>query len=338
MKIWNILLLIAVALALTAVSLKMGQQAYSWFPPQASAESQLIDRLFSFLTVLGTFIFLGVTGTLLYSVVFQQAAKYDMSDGPPIEGNITLEVVWTVIPILLVVWIATYSYNVYQQMAITGPMEMTHKMASATPLDNPAAEKNEMYAKQGPMEMTHNTESEALDTEDAIANPIVLETSPEPAEKIEVFAKQWSWVFRYPENVTSSELHLPNNRRIRLLMQSADVIHGFYIPAFRLKQDIIPQQPINFEFTPIRLGTYRLTDSQYSGTYFATMSANVVVQDPEDYKKWLVDAASRKPTLASNQAAAEYFRESEKPIKTSWPTVVPVAPPLVNYHSEQDKR
>jgi len=312
MKLWNILLLIAVALGLTAVSLWMGQQAYSWFPPQASAESKLIDGLFSFLTVLGTFIFLGVTGTLLYSVLFQQAAKYDMSDGPPIEGNITLEVVWTVIPILLVVWIATYSYNVYQQMAITGPMEMSHmhSMASAAPLD----------------------------AEDAMTNPIVLETSPEPAEKIEVFAKQWSWVFRYPENITSSELHLPNNRRIRLLMQSADVIHGFYIPAFRLKQDIIPQQPINFEFTPIRLGTYRLTDSQYSGTYFATMSANVVVQDPEDYQKWLVDAASRKPTVASNQAAAEYFRESKKPIKTSWPTVVPVEAPLVNYHSEQDKR
>ena len=118
MKIRNILLLSAIAILISAVSLWIGQQAYSWLPPQAAAESLLFDKLFSFLVTLGAFIFLGVTGTLMYSVIFHRAGKYDISDGPPIEGNLTLEVVWTAIPILLVFWIAGYSYQIYEQMGI----------------------------------------------------------------------------------------------------------------------------------------------------------------------------------------------------------------------------
>ena len=106
MKIRTILILVTVAIAIALVSLWMGQVAYSWFPPQASAESVLIDNLFSFLTALGTFIFLGVIGTLSYSVLFQRADKYDESDGPPIEGNVKLEIIWTAIPFALVIWIA----------------------------------------------------------------------------------------------------------------------------------------------------------------------------------------------------------------------------------------
>lgn len=73
MKTRNILILSAIAIALTAASLWIGQQAYSWLPPQAAAESRLFDELFSFLVTLGAFIFLGVTGTLTYSVLFHRA-------------------------------------------------------------------------------------------------------------------------------------------------------------------------------------------------------------------------------------------------------------------------
>ncbi|MHC5825901.1 MAG: cytochrome c oxidase subunit II, partial [Nostoc sp.] len=144
-------------------------------------------------------------------------------------------------------------------------------------------------------------------------------------------AKQWAWVFHYPEkDITSTELHLPSDRRIRLALKSQDVLHGFYIPAFRLKQDIIPNHAIDFEFTPIRPGQYRLTDSQYSGTYFATMQANVVVESPEDYQQWLAQAATQKPSPAKNQAASEYAQTSKQSIKTGWVTVPPAAPTLVN--------
>jgi cytochrome c oxidase subunit II len=101
MKIRTILTLVMIAIVLAVISLWMGQQAYAWFPPQASAEAQLIDRLFSFLVTLGTFIFLGVVGTLTYAILFQQVGKYDFSDGPHIEGNVPLEVIWTAIPFVL---------------------------------------------------------------------------------------------------------------------------------------------------------------------------------------------------------------------------------------------
>ncbi|MDE5109852.1 MAG: cytochrome c oxidase subunit II, partial [Trichodesmium sp. St7_bin2_1] len=81
MKIRTILNLGAIALVLAAISIWVGQVSYSWLPPQAAAESILIDDLFSFLVTLGSFIFLGVTGTLIYSIIFQRAAKYDYSDG-----------------------------------------------------------------------------------------------------------------------------------------------------------------------------------------------------------------------------------------------------------------
>lgn len=87
MKIRNILILSAIAIALTAISLWIGHLAYSWLPPQAAAESRLVDNLFSFLITLGAFIFLGVTGTLMYSAIFHRAGEYDISDGPPIEVN-----------------------------------------------------------------------------------------------------------------------------------------------------------------------------------------------------------------------------------------------------------
>ena len=293
MKIRTILTLILIAIVIALISLWMGQQAYTWFPPQASAESILVDNLFSFLVTLGTFIFIGVVGTLTYSVLFQRADKYDESDGPPIEGNVKLEIIWTAIPLALVIWIASYSYQIYDQMSILGPMSHIHTMATA---------------QAAPIENEQNV---------AIAS----------IEKIEVVARQWSWEFRYG-NVTSTELHLPNNRRIKLTLHSEDVLHGLFIPAFRIKQDVIPGQDIEFEFTPIREGKYRLRDSQYSGTYFAAMQTDVVVESPEAYEQWLATTATQTPTTAYNRAFSEYAKRNND---ERWKIVEPAVPPVVNY-------
>ena len=298
MKIRTIVTLAVIAIALGGISLWMGQQAYGWLPPQASAESLLIDDLFSFLVTLGTFIFLGVSGTLTYSVLFQRAGKYDFSDGPAIEGNVTLEVVWTAIPFALVLWIASYSYQIYDQMAILGPMEHVHPtmaIAEAVPLASEAG----------------------------ISDPL---------EHIEVHSRQWAWEFHYPDrNVISTELHLPSNQRIKLALRSEDVIHGFYIPAFRLKQDIIPNRLINFELTPIREGIYRLRDSEYSGTYFSAMQADVVVESPAAYEQWLSEAAVQPRMAAYNQAFDEYQQASSNESVAGWSSVLPATPPVVNY-------
>lgn len=297
MKLRQTLVIVAIAVVLTVISVWVGKLSYWWLPPQATAESLLVDDLFSFLVTIGSFIFLGVTGLVIYSVLFHRAGRYDISDGPAIEGNITLEIVWTVIPLLLVIWIASYSYQIYEEMAIKGPMELVH------------------------LHLPTNMEP-------AYAEPITSD-----GEIVEVNAKQWAWLFRYPnQNITSTELHLPVNRRAHLALYSEDVIHGFYIPAFRLKQDILPRRTIDFEFTPIRVGKYRLRDSQYSGTYFAAMQAYVVVDSEEDYQRWLSETATLKPSPAPNQAAQEYaFREKKS--KPGWATVPPAEPPIVNYHS-----
>jgi cytochrome c oxidase subunit II len=313
MKLRTILTLAVLAVLVALISLWMAQQSYSWFPPEAAAEAKLFDDLFSLFVGLGTFVFLGVTIPLIYSVLFHRAGKYDTSDGPSIEGNTTLEVVWTIVPIVLVLTLSFTSYQTYQKMAIRGPMELVHlhmpdlmDSAYAVPFDD------------APQQEIQNA----------------LETAP--VEQIDVTAKQWSWVFHYPDrDITSTELHLPVDRRIHLVLRSEDVLHGFYVPAFRLKQDIVPNHAIDFEFTPTRIGKYRLRDSMFSGTYFAANQADVVVQPVETYQQWLSDAAAQIPSPAYNQADAEYHRASQQAIR-GWKSVPPAPAPVVNY-SPQSK-
>ncbi|MEL6250208.1 MAG: cytochrome c oxidase subunit II [Cyanobacteria bacterium J06648_16] len=294
----TILILGGLAAANAVLSLWVGQQAYRWMPPQASAEAILVDNLFSFMTTLGSFIFFGVIGTLLYSILFQRAAKYDTSDGPPIEGVLALEIVWTAIPIALVIWIAGFSYQTYSRMDILG------KIA------------------------THGTGSPTLSAQ---ITPVAVSDRP-----IEVQARQWAWEFHYPDaNVSSTELHLPVNQRANLLLTSEDVLHGFFVPAFRVKQDVVPGREIEFAFTPIREGRYRLRDSEYSGTYFAANQTNVVVESEDDYEQWLTTAAAMPPILAENVAYEEYNRTSADAIDLGWETVKPAPAPVVNFASSE---
>lgn len=299
MKTRTIINLAVLAIAIGAVSLWMGQVSYSWFPPQASAEAVLYDRLFSFLVALGTFIFLGVFGTVGYSILFQRAGKYDTSDGLHLEGNWTLEIVWTIIPFLLVIWIAWYSYQTYSEMAILGGIDnfpMQHHGGGGKAIAATLPEKSGEVGNTG------------------------------ESQQIEVRARQWAWEFYYPEkNVTSTELHLPNQQRAHLVLKSEDVLHGFYVPAFRIKQDVIPGRAIAFDFTPIREGRYRVRDSEYSGTYFAAMQTDAIVESPEAYQKWLAEIATKTPTPSYNQAFAEYQRP-----RFGWKTVEPAPPPVVN--------
>ncbi len=293
-----------------AISVWMGQEAYKWLPPQASSEAVLVDKLFSFMTAVGTFIFIGVVGTLLYSMIFQRAAKYDTSDGPPIEGNVALEVIWTAVPIMLILWIGTVSYKTYDQMSLLEPFAP----AVMSTVDTVPGEPRK--AVPGDLPQNGNQSDK-----------------PDP---IEVHSRQWSWEFRYPQqNVSSTELHLPVNQRARFKLTSDDVLHGFYIPAFRVKQDIIPGKEMDFSFTPIRAGRYRLRDSAYSGTYFASNQTNVVVESAEDYQQWLDAIAQTDPAPAENLAFDEFSQAEQGTISLGWATVKPAPAPIVNHTSSE---
>lgn len=316
MKLRAIITLTIYAILVAFVSFWMAKQSYSWFPPEASAESKLFDDLFSLFTGLGTFIYLGVMGPFLYSLFFHRAAKYDLTDAPPIHGSTWLEVTWTTVPLLLVLSLAFASYRTYEKMAIRGPMDLVHlhlpqvvEAAYAEPFDDaPQKEINK-----------------------------ALETAP--IEHIDVTARQWAWIFHYPEqDVTSTELHLPVGRRAKFILRSEDVLHGFYIPAFRLDQYVVPNEEIEFELTPVKIGTYRLRDAMYSGTYFAANQTDVVVQSVNDYEQWLANAATQTPKPAFNPAASEYARgqadggrTKEKTAVRGWATIPPAPPPVVNY-------
>lgn len=290
-------LLIAVCIAiLLVVSHWIGQQAYAWMPPEATAEAQKVDSLFSFLVSVGAFIFLGLVGMMAYSVLFFRAPKEDYTEGHPSRGDVRLEILWTVTPTLLVIWIAFQGFNIYQQLDILGLGQIVHLHPT---LEAPA------YATE------------------------ISDVPKRADEVIEVFAKQWEWVFHYPNNVNSNQLHLVVNRRTRLNMHAQEVIHGFYIPEFRLKQDIVPGRNIDLVVTPIRTGKYKLKDSQFSGTYFALMDADVHVEPIEQYNQWLTQVAS-EPITINNQAVAEYTQPPKTLFQTSWYTVAPAQTAIAN--------
>ncbi|MER3476518.1 MAG: cytochrome c oxidase subunit II, partial [Leptolyngbya sp. ERB_1_2] len=209
---------------------------------------------------IGAFILLGLVSMMLYSVLFYRAKPDDYSEGHPARGSVKIELLWLAVPTALVLWIEFQNINIYQQLNITGLDQIVHLH---TPLSLAPA---------------------------VAATP---QEAPKPAtQQIEVIAKQWTWTFLYPDGSTRSELHLPVNESTQLNLRAQDVIHGFYIPAFRLKQDIFPARNTALVVTPIRVGQYRLQDSSFSGTDFALMQADVYVESRQAYNDWLAAAPS----------------------------------------------
>jgi len=115
-----------------------------------------------------------------------------------------------------------------------------------------------------------------------------LRTPPHDADTVYVVAKQWMWKLQYPGGQREiNRLHLPLGRPTRLVMTSQDVIHSFYVPAFRMKQDVLPGRYTQMWFTPTRTGTFDLLCAEFCGTDHAAMRGQVVVMPPARYAQWL---------------------------------------------------
>ncbi len=111
-----------------------------------------------------------------------------------------------------------------------------------------------------------------------------------PPEAMEVFVvgKQWMWKLQHPEgNREINELHVPVGQPVRLTMTSEDVIHSFFIPAFRIKMDVVPGRYTTAWFEATRAGEYHLFCAEYCGTKHSRMIGRVVVMNPADYETWL---------------------------------------------------
>tara|TARA_B100000900_G_scaffold295207_1_gene253862 strand:- start:219 stop:677 length:459 start_codon:yes stop_codon:yes gene_type:complete len=104
---------------------------------------------------------------------------------------------------------------------------------------------------------------------------------------IEVTAMQFAFLFNYPKGeFISGELHVPVNEKISIKMESKDVIHAFWVPEFRIKQDIIPGQPTILNFTPTKVGKYPIICAELCGPYHGGMRASIIVENPSDYETW----------------------------------------------------
>jgi len=114
-----------------------------------------------------------------------------------------------------------------------------------------------------------------------------LTTAPDDAMQVYVTAKQWMWEFSYPEGpVSQGVLHVPVGRPVKLLMTSRDVIHSFYVPAFRTKRDVLPGRYTDLWFTAAAPGTYDVYCTQYCGTNHSYMRAQVVAMPQAEYDTW----------------------------------------------------
>jgi cytochrome c oxidase subunit II len=132
---------------------------------------------------------------------------------------------------------------------------------------------------------------------------LTLTQPPRDAIDIYVMGKQWMWKFAYPQGPNAvSVLRVPAHRPVRLLLTSRDVIHSFFVPEFRIKQDAIPGRYTMTWFTATRPGRYQIFCTEYCGTEHSRMLGEVVVMEPSEYDDWM--EAQRNTRLAKQDTVA----------------------------------
>jgi len=205
------------------------------FPEAASTMATRVDTLYFFLLGITAFFSL-----LIATLIVRFAVKYRRRSpgeiGAKLPTNYTLEITWTVIPLMITMIIFVWGARVY--------FAMTHP--------------------------------------------------PDETLNIYVVGKQWMWKFQHLDGQREiNELHVPVDRDIKLIATSEDVIHDFFVPAFRVKYDVIPGRYVTIWFHPTKPGRYRLFCAEYCGTRHSGMTGEVVVMEPTEYQTWLSGGVSQ---------------------------------------------
>lgn len=211
-------------------------------PEAASEQAGIIDTLIRWHLVLIAFLFALVIVFMLYAIVMFRKRDGDEADGAHFEGNTTLEIAWTVLPLIFVVIFAFYGIRSLNNVTRERPDELA----------------------------------------------------------IEVEGLQWAWNFTYDNGVTSQELILPLNKPIVVNMHAKDVMHGFWVPQFRVKQDLVPGQETHLRFTPTMVGEWDVVCTNLCGLQHYSMVAKVKVVPEAEFTVWLnQELAKVNPALAS---------------------------------------
>src|SRR3954453_4459325 len=251
--------LIGIAVVASALGIALGL-LIDWFPVKGSTQAEDIDTFYDVLIIASVPVFVLVTSVILYSVYrFRMRPGEELMDGPPIHGNTRLEVIWTVIPAVMMLALCTYAY-----VALTN-------------------------------------------AKDAPANPA-------QELKVRVVGEQFTWTFYYPganggKEVASPQLYLPADRSVRFSVQTRDVLHDFWVPAFRWKIDAVPGIDTHYRVTPIRRGTYDVVCAELCGLGHATMRQSAHVVTGSQFSAWLRRQASRgggaNPSAPGTQAGGQ---------------------------------
>ena len=251
-------------------------------PIAASEEAGQVDGLFNMMMTIATGLFILIQGTLIYCLVKFRRRKNDQTDGPSIHGNVPLEIVWTAIPAVIVLVLSIYSFEVYNAMGGLDPM------ASHDYHGSQLAHNQEM-----------STDGQNVDKSLIAFNPsqgevaLGLGASPETEGQeapltVNVMGLQYAWIFTYPQTgIVSGELHIPVDEEVQLNISATDVLHAFWLPEFRIKQDAIPGRDSQLRFTPTRVGEYPVICAELCGSYHGSMVTKLYVQTPEEYQTWV---------------------------------------------------
>ena len=198
------------------------------WPESGSTFANDVDRIYLFLLALSAFFAL-----LISALVIVFAVKYRRKPGVAathIEGSLRLELVWTIIPFLIVMGLFAWGTRVF----------------------------------------------------------LVMARPPRDVMDVYVVGKQWMWKIQHPQGQREiNELHIPVGRAVRLTMTSEDVIHSFYVPAFRVKKDVLPGRYTSEWFEPVKPGKYHLFCAEYCGTKHSEMIGWVYAMEPQEYEQWL---------------------------------------------------
>jgi cytochrome c oxidase subunit 2 len=222
---------------------------FRFVPEQASTVARSVDALLYFLlAVSGFFSLLIATLIVVFGIRYHRRSPDELPPRPV--TSTTLEVVWTVIPLGLVMIMYAWGASLFFTMS----------------------------------------------------------RPPADAMEIQVVGKQWMWKFQHLTGQREiNELHVPLGLPVRLTMTSEDVIHSFFVPAFRTKMDVIPGRYTTAWFEATKVGRFHLFCAEYCGTQHSGMGGWVEVMEPAHFQRWLAGAG---PAVSLAEAGAELFQRS----------------------------
>lgn len=213
------------------------------FPEAASTIASRVDALYFFLIGLTVFFSVLIAGLIIYCAIkFRRRSPREI--GQKMHAHYVLEATWTVIPLVISMFLFVWASRVYVEMV----------------------------------------------------------RPPDETLNIYVVGKQWMWKFQHLDGQREiNELHLPVGRDVKIIATSEDVIHDFFVPAFRVKADVIPGRYVTIWFHPTKAGRYRLFCAEYCGTRHSGMTGEVVVMDPPEYQAWLSGGATQQTLSEAGQ-------------------------------------